>query len=61
MADTPSVLKVDAKGSQCEEVEKWGQSASRLPPSQAVGDDTGKKEVPRRKEVAAWRGGCVDP
>lgn len=53
MADTPSVLKVDAKESQGEEVEKWGQSASRLPPSQAVGDDTGRKEVPLRKEVEA--------
>lgn len=53
MADTPSVLRGDAKGSQCVEVEKWGQSASRLPPSQAVGDDTGGKEVPLRKEVEA--------
>jgi hypothetical protein len=52
-ADTLSVLKGDAKGSQREEVEKWGQSASWLPPSQAVGDDTGGKEVPLRKEMEA--------
>lgn len=27
-----------------------------FPPSQAVGDDTGRKGVPLRKEVGAWRG-----
>lgn len=43
MAGTLSVLRVVAARSQCEEVEKWGQSASQLPPSQAVGDGTGKR------------------
>lgn len=44
-------------------VEKWGQSASPLPPSQAVGDDTGREEVPLRKVVEAWwgGGGVLDP
>lgn len=45
MAGTLSVLRAVAARSQCEEVEKWGQSASQLPPSQAVGDGTGKREV----------------
>lgn len=64
MADTQSMLKIVAKGSQCEGVEKWGQSASPLPPSQAVGDDTGREELPLRKEVGAWWGGvggCCRP
>lgn len=53
-AGAPSMLKVVAGGSQCEEVEKWGQSASQLPPSQAVGDDMeGRKEVLLRREVEA--------
>lgn len=55
------MLKVVAKGSQCEEVEKRGQSASQLPPSQAVGDDTGRKEVLLRKGArsVSREGGCL--
>jgi hypothetical protein len=40
VAYTLSVFKVDAKESQCEEVEKLGQNNPQLPPSQTVGDDT---------------------
>lgn len=61
MADTLSVLRVVAARSQCEEVEKWGQSASQLPPSQAVGDGIGKRGG--STENGRWKpkqgGGCL--